>query len=167
MPKLLSTIEKFPRTIVEYSGVTHEIVIEIYEKNCKPTTYDPCDDYNKFIQSYVYDGTRLVDVPTNTGLPVRTVSSWASDLFPDMMKHLEEFKASQNTKMEQKSKEVNQATLDLYKLASEMNADYYDMKTGRTYLIQDYNRTKSFGLPTPGIYVREWDGTISGYIPEP
>ena len=45
------------------------------------------------------------------------------------------------------------------------NADYYDMNRDRIYHIQEYNRAKSFGLPTEGIRVSEGGRTI-GIVPE-
>ena len=50
--------------------------------------------------------------------------------------------------------------MDIYKKAEECDADYYDFSTGNIYLIQEYNRAKRLGLPTPGIRVRMPDGTI-------
>lgn len=43
--------------------------------------------------------------------------------------------------------------MDIYEQAEKMDADYYDFHTGYIYGIQEYNRAKKFGLPTPGIKV--------------
>lgn len=51
---------------------------------------------------------------------------------------------------------------DIYEQAKEMNADFYDYRTGYTYLIQEYNRAIKFGLPTPGIRVMDSNGNIIG-----
>ena len=57
---------------------------------------------------------------------------------------------------------------DIFEIAKTYGeADYYDMCTGRTYLIAEWARAKSFGLPTIGIRVMEPDGSISSYIPDP
>ena len=52
--------------------------------------------------------------------------------------------------------------MNIYEQAKEMNADYYDFKTGYTYLIQEYNRALKLGLPTPGIRVMDSEGNIIG-----
>lgn len=52
--------------------------------------------------------------------------------------------------------------MDIYEQAKEMNADFYDYRTGYTYLIQEYNRAVKLGLPTPGIRVMDSDGNIIG-----
>ena len=52
--------------------------------------------------------------------------------------------------------------MDIYKQAEEMDADYYDPTTGYIYLIQEYNRAKKLGLPTPGIKVKDSNGNIIG-----
>ena len=51
---------------------------------------------------------------------------------------------------------------DIYEYADEYNADYYDMNTGKTFHVQDYNRLRRMGLPTPGIAVTI-DGILLGY----
>ena len=47
--------------------------------------------------------------------------------------------------------------MDMYKYAEEMDTDYYDMRTGNTYLVQDYNRRKKED-PDAKMYVRLADG---------
>lgn len=52
--------------------------------------------------------------------------------------------------------------LDIYDLANDPlyeNADYYDIHTGNTYLLAQYNRARRFGLPVDGIHVIMADGT--------
>lgn len=56
--------------------------------------------------------------------------------------------------------------MDIYKKAKEMDADYMDMNTGYIYKIQDYNRAKRMGLPTPGIAVYDSDGNFIGIARE-
>lgn len=57
---------------------------------------------------------------------------------------------------------------DIFEIAKTYGeADYYDMCTGRTYLIAEWARAKRFGLPTIGIRIMEPDGSISSYIPDP
>ena len=51
---------------------------------------------------------------------------------------------------------------DIYKYAEEFDADYYDMNTGKTFHVQEYNRLRRLGLPTPGIAVTI-DGILLGY----
>lgn len=53
--------------------------------------------------------------------------------------------------------------MDIYEYAKEFNADYYDMHTGNTYAIQEYNRCLKLGLPTEGIKVYDWQGNFLGY----
>ena len=52
--------------------------------------------------------------------------------------------------------------MNIYEQAKEMNADFYDYRTGYTYLIQEYNRAVKLGLPTEGIRVMDSDGNIIG-----
>ena len=56
--------------------------------------------------------------------------------------------------------------MDIFEQAKKMDADYYDIHTGYTYLIQEYNRAKRFGLPTLGIRVLGPDGKIIGMVTE-
>lgn len=53
--------------------------------------------------------------------------------------------------------------MDIYKMAKEVDADYYDFKTGYTYRIQDYNQAIRNGLPIRGIPVIDDCGTFIGY----
>lgn len=58
---------------------------------------------------------------------------------------------------------------DIFEIAKTYGeADYYDMVSGNTYLIAEYNRAKRFGLPTvvPGIRVMR-DGQVIGYVKDP
>ena len=57
--------------------------------------------------------------------------------------------------------------MDIFKRAEEFDADYYEMRTGYTYHIQEYNRAKRFGLPTIGIRVTDYEGNEVGYCREP
>lgn len=52
--------------------------------------------------------------------------------------------------------------MDIYEQAKKMNADYYDVMTGYTYHIMEYNQAISLGLPTHGIRVT-CDGEFIGY----
>ena len=56
---------------------------------------------------------------------------------------------------------------EYYKMYGE--ADYYDMNTGETYLIQEWAMAKRFGLPpvVPGIRIVNPDGTCNSYVPDP
>ena len=52
--------------------------------------------------------------------------------------------------------------MNIFEWAEEYEgADYYEMSTGRTFLCSQYMRAKRFGLPAPGIYVIEPDGSTS------
>ena len=55
--------------------------------------------------------------------------------------------------------------MDIYRYAESINysADYMDMNTGNVYMIQEYGQALKFGLPTPGIRVRDSDGNDIGY----
>ena len=55
--------------------------------------------------------------------------------------------------------------MDIYKYAADIDysADYMDMSTGNVYMIQEYGRALKFGLPTPGIRVKDSDGNDIGY----
>ena len=56
--------------------------------------------------------------------------------------------------------------MDIFQYAKENNADYLDMNTFIIYHVQEYNKSKEFGLPTKGIrYSR--DGKTIGYVMEP
>lgn len=52
--------------------------------------------------------------------------------------------------------------MDIYEYAKKFNADYYDMHTGNTYAIQEYNRCLQLGLPTEGIKVYDSNGNLLG-----
>ncbi len=52
--------------------------------------------------------------------------------------------------------------MDIYKYAEQYDADYFDMHTGNTYAIQEYNRARKLGLPTEGIKVYDWQGNLLG-----
>lgn len=58
--------------------------------------------------------------------------------------------------------------MDIYEYAKSIDygADYYDMNTGYTYLIQDYGRAIKFGLPSPGIAIMDESGKIIDYAQE-
>ena len=69
-------------------------------------------------------------------------------------------KSIQNSKENSKKNSCN--GLDIYDLADDPlyeNADYYDIHTGNTYLLSQYNRARRFGLPVDGIHVIMADGT--------
>lgn len=53
--------------------------------------------------------------------------------------------------------------MDIYEYAETTNADYYDFSTGYIYKVQDYNKAKKLGLPTPGIEVVDIFGNHVGY----
>lgn len=53
--------------------------------------------------------------------------------------------------------------MDIYKQAQEMDADYYDMNTGYTYHIQEYNRMKKFFNIDGKIRVSDSTGKTIGY----
>lgn len=58
---------------------------------------------------------------------------------------------------------------DIFEIAKTYGeADYYDMASGNTYLIAEYNRAKRFGLPpvAPGIRVMN-NGNFIGYVKDP
>ena len=54
--------------------------------------------------------------------------------------------------------------MDIYEYAEKFNADYYDPCTGYTYLVQEYNQIKRFGLPNlyGGIRIMDSSGNIIG-----
>ena len=58
--------------------------------------------------------------------------------------------------------------MDIYEYAKSINygADYYDMHTGYTYLIQNYGNTIKSGFPSPGIAIADGSGNIIGYAKE-
>lgn len=53
--------------------------------------------------------------------------------------------------------------MDIYEMAKEVNADYYDIRTGYTYHIQSYNNAIKNGLPTKGIPITDEYGRLIGY----
>ena len=57
--------------------------------------------------------------------------------------------------------------MDIFEYAKEYDADYYEMQTGNIYHVQEYNRAKRLGLPTPvdGIRVSR-DGETIGVVRE-
>jgi len=56
--------------------------------------------------------------------------------------------------------------MDIFEYARECDADYMDMHTGYIYHVQEYNRSKKFGLPTIGIRVSDDEGNHIGYVRE-
>ena len=52
--------------------------------------------------------------------------------------------------------------MDIYEYAKQFDADYYDMYTGYTYGIQEYNHAIKLGLPTEGIKVYDASGQLIG-----
>lgn len=58
--------------------------------------------------------------------------------------------------------------MDIFKYAEEFEADYYDPVNFVIYKVQNYNRSKRFGIPNnvPGIEIVDLDGNSIGYIPE-
>lgn len=56
--------------------------------------------------------------------------------------------------------------MNIFKQAEEIDADYMDYQTGIVYHIQEYNRCKRMGIPTPGIRA-SLHGEFIGVIREP
>lgn len=58
--------------------------------------------------------------------------------------------------------------MDIFKYASEFNADFYDPKRCVIYKVQNYNNAKRLGLPNnvPGIEIVDLEGNYIDYIPE-
>lgn len=93
---------------------------------------------------------------------------WRSDIIGSVRNiadklYLEYFNSSTKDDEEKTSDEKPvKKGLDIYDLANDPlyeNADYYDIHTGNTYLLAQYNRARRFGLPVDGIHVIMADGT--------
>lgn len=52
---------------------------------------------------------------------------------------------------------------DIYEYAKEFDADYYDMSTGCTYHVQEYNRLVGLGIANAEIKVTDISGCTVGY----
>lgn len=58
--------------------------------------------------------------------------------------------------------------MDIYAIAEQYgDADYYDMASGNTYLIQKWNQAKRSGLPDLGIGIVNSSGEFIGYAKRP
>ena len=88
----------------------------------------------------------------------------------DILKQFTNFELSTSTRKNIPEVDVDKTSdqkpkkngLDIYDLADDPlyeNADYYDIHTGNTYLLAQYNRARRFGLPVDGIHVIMADGT--------
>ena len=164
------TIVNYPGTIyssIEMDGLDKETLMQIVNETIISDT--DSDDFRRFIKAFLIDGMHLTDVPAATGLKESTCSAWASDIIPTVANafkkiKLERIQQRQQMKKEnsKESKSSNGNGFDIYKYAEEYDADYYDMRTGYTYLVQEYNRARKFGLPTYGIRVVE-SGRVIGY----
>lgn len=52
---------------------------------------------------------------------------------------------------------------DIYEYAKEFDADYYDMKRGYLYHVQEYNRLVGLGVTDAKIKVTDIFGNLIGY----
>ena len=163
----LRFIEKFPGRLHIELGITHSELLELSKRR----EFDSMREDPVFI-SYVNEGMGLMDIPEHINMDSSKVSGFGGDImgtFKGVIERMEKKKREErfnhlckNHEETSEHRIVDTNGFDVYAQAASMNADYMDMNSGRVYLIQDYNRAKSFGLPTPGIFVREWDGTIIG-----
>ena len=166
MDKIVRTIERYPGTVMDTLRIYDSIAIV---NLCKEGNLVPdnttTSDYGKFYDEYINNGSRLEDIPEITGIPESTVSAWASDFIGTLFIHLEnnsETEPDSENEQDSTKSYFYEGTSPIYKRASEMDADYYEMSTGRIYHIQEYNRAKKFGLPSQGIRVSV-DGHTIGY----
>jgi len=150
--KISMTIEKYPATILETLGVSEEVISSLLPlTGLIPMEEDSA--YAKVYNAYINELKRLDEIPGLLDLDVRQVSAFAGDIIGTLSGMLtESMKASRKTGSE----------FDIYEYADECNADYFHIQTGYIYHIQEYNRARKFGLPTPGIRVSQ-DGVTIGY----
>lgn len=161
MTKLIKTIEKYPGTLAETLGIDPE---ELKKYKSVVSRKGDTDYYKAFIYEYVCNNVRLDKITDKLGIEWDTVSSWASDLIPTIqMQYAKDRKAKVEAeiKAKEESGEVDNSGFDIYEYAKLYDADYYDMFTDYTYLIQEYNRAIRLGLPTPGIRI-VCDGEVIG-----
>ena len=148
-----------------YLGEKHQFVTENFDMILeasipviKPEENNPDAEYTKYVDSIIAGN----DFPDGVHLGWRadiigTVRSIADNLY------LEYLNSSTKDDVENTSDHKPEKNgLDIYDLADDPlyeNADYYDIHTGNTYLLAQYNRTRRFGLPVDGIHVIMADGT--------
>lgn len=137
-------IEQYPGKLHKALNMTHEYVVDLLADMNK-STYSK--EFGEFFEDYVIKGKALKVCRYSS-------SAWAADLFGTAMVRHEEMK--QHSRSEKESK-----GFDIYKWAKKYNADYYDMHTGYTYHVQEYNLAVSRGVVPEGIKV-SYDGEFIG-----
>lgn len=150
--KIISTIEKYPGTILETLGVSEDVLSSILPL----TSLIPVNEevpYAKVYEMFINELKPLRDIPELLGFEERQVSAFAGDIIGTLQNFV-----SESMRVSRKSSDQ----FDIYEYAEEVNADYYCHKTGNIYHIQEYNRARKFGLPTPGIRV-SYNGETIGY----
>lgn len=147
-------IEEYPGTILEATGLSHEIITKAIKDKSLSKNDNDSDEYIKFYDAYVVCGIPLKDIPEEIGIDERSCSAWASDIVPTIKDRYGMYAVE--------TVSTNGMGMDIYTYAEKMDADYYDFHTGYTYLVRQYNRARMFGLPTPGIAVA-YNGEIIGY----
>ena len=147
-----------------YLGEKHQFVTENFDMILeasipviKPEN-NPNAEYTEYVDSII-EGNDFPDGvhPGWRADIIATVRSIADNLY------LEYLNSSTKDDVENTSDQKPDKTgLDIYDLADDPlyeNADYYDIHTGNTYLLAQYNRARRFGLPVDGIHVIMSDGT--------
>ena len=161
---LISTIEKFPGTVMEATGCKESWLDEWMKGDGKNEFLNPTfthEDFLRFSNEYLINKTRLDEIPNKVGITSKAASAWAADIIGIIRNLIVEEVAKKSSELYAITKK-NDGNFDIYEYAEKFDVDYYDMHTGRTYLVQEYNRAKRFGLPTVGIRVVE-DGVVIGY----
>ena len=91
---------------------------------------------------------------------------WYEDIVGEVVRQVEAFRDQLTPKASMHAtKRSSGSGFDIYDWAERYpGSDYYDQSTGYIYKCGDYTRTKSFGLPTPGIAVVDSvTGQLIGY----
>ena len=146
-----------------YLGEKHQFVTENFDMILeasipviKPEN-NPNTEYTEYVDSIIA-GNDFPDGlhPGWRSDIIGTVRSIADNLY---LEHLNGTTKDDNENTSEQ-KPVKKG-LDIYDLADDPlyeNADYYDIHTGNTYLLAQYNRARRFGLPVDGIHVIMSDG---------
>ena len=162
---MLSFVEKHPGTILEATGFnTQEEFNTFINTYCRSSKFmywvGVNDDFEKFRDEYVFNGTRLEDVTEKIDVCLVFVSSWASDICGTIISAKEKV---QDTSTIDESPKPKKSGFDIYEYAEKMPyADYMDMHTGLIYHIPEYIAVKNNGDESARIRVTD-NGVTIGY----
>ena len=157
-------IDKHPGTILETTGFsTQEELNNFIETHCSERLFiydNTSESYKKILQEYVFNGTRLDEIPQKCHISTITTSALASDICGTIIGEKERV-YGKPTKVEEPR--PKKSGFDIYEYAEQMPyADYMDMHTGLIYHIPEYIAAKNSGDVSARIRVTD-NGVTIGY----